>query len=98
MFSKKAWARIPQAKKGDDFAAFVKAGRKLGDLHCGYEKAKPWADCKVDVKAEQGELGAAGRPEVGPYQANDGRACRTPHSASFGARFARGISVPPHGV
>ena len=90
MFSKKAWARIPQAKKGDDFAAFVKAGRKLGDLHCGYEKAKPWADCKVDVKAVQGELCAAcaARP---PYQANDGRAYR-PATAVFAVtkmRFAK---------
>ena len=46
---KKSLARIPLPKTGADFAAFVKAGRKLGDLHCGYEKVKPWADCVVDV-------------------------------------------------
>ena len=46
---KKSLARIPLPKTGADFAAFVKAGRKLGDLHCGYEKVKPWAECAVDV-------------------------------------------------
>ena len=38
---KKSLARIPLPKTGADFSAFVKAGRKLGDLHCGYEKVKP---------------------------------------------------------
>ena len=46
---KKSLARIPLPKTGAEFAAFVKAGRKLGDLHCGYELAKPWKDCVVDV-------------------------------------------------
>ena len=46
---KKSLARIPLPKTGADFAAFVKAGRKLGDLHCGYEMVKPWAGCIVDV-------------------------------------------------
>lgn len=46
---KKSLARIPLPKTGADFAAFVKAGRKLGDLHCGYESVKPWKDCAVDV-------------------------------------------------
>ena len=53
---KKSLARIPLCRTGAEFAAFVKAGRKLGDLHCGYEKAKPWKDCVVDVKSVQGEL------------------------------------------
>lgn len=48
---KKSLARIPLCKTGADFAAFVKVGRKLGDLHCGYESAKPWKECVVDVKA-----------------------------------------------
>jgi predicted helicase len=47
---KKSLARIPFCKTGAEFAAFVKAGRKLGDLHCGYENVKPWKDCVVDVK------------------------------------------------
>jgi predicted helicase len=34
--------RIPCVKRFDDFKAFVKAGRALGDLHCGYEEAKPY--------------------------------------------------------
>ena len=46
---KKSLARIPLPKTGAEFAAFVKAGHKLGDLHCGYEQAKPWKDCVVDV-------------------------------------------------
>jgi predicted helicase len=46
---KKSLARIPLPETGAEFAAFVKAGRKLGDLHCGYERAKPWKDCVVDV-------------------------------------------------
>ena len=46
---KKSLARIPLCKKGAEFAAFVKAGRKLGDLHCGYESAKPWPACVVDI-------------------------------------------------
>ena len=46
---KKSLVRIPLPKTGADFSAFVKAGRKLGDLYCGYEKVKPWAECAVDV-------------------------------------------------
>ena len=47
---KKSLARIPLCKTGAEFATFVKAGRKLGDLHCGYENVKSWKDCVVDVK------------------------------------------------
>ena len=66
---KKSLARIPLCKTGAEFAAFVKAGRKLGDLHCGYEKVKPWPDCVVDVKSVQGMLDAAAdRAGCGPYQ------------------------------
>lgn len=46
---KKSLARIPLPKTGAEFASFVKAGRKLGDMHCGYENARPWKDCAVDV-------------------------------------------------
>ena len=65
---KKSLARIPLCRTGAEFAAFVKAGRKLGDLHCGYEKVEPWKDCVVDVKAVQGTLGDADRAGRGPYQ------------------------------
>ena len=65
---KKSLARIPLCRTGAEFAAFVKAGRKLGDLHCGYEKVEPWQDCVVDVKAVQGTLGDADRAGRGPYQ------------------------------
>ena len=60
---KKSLARIPLCKTGAEFTAFVKAGRKLGDLHCGYEKQEPWKDCVVDVKVEQDELIAPPRGE-----------------------------------
>ena len=46
---KKSLARIPLCKTGAEFTAFVKAGKKLGDLHCGYEKQEPWKDCVVDI-------------------------------------------------
>ena len=59
---KKSLARIPLPKTGADFAAFVKAGRKLGDLHCGYESVKPWKDCVVDVVASQETLRASASP------------------------------------
>jgi predicted helicase len=55
---KKSLARIPLPKTGAEFAAFVKAGRKLGDLHCGYESVKPWKDCVVDIKPLQGGFNA----------------------------------------
>lgn len=47
--SKKSLARIPLCRTGAEFAAFVRAGRRLGDLHCGYEKAAPWPGCVIDV-------------------------------------------------
>ena len=53
---KKSLARIPLCRTGAEFAAFVKAGRKLGDLHCGYESVKPWKDCVVDVEGVQLDL------------------------------------------
>lgn len=38
----KAHARIPMAASGDDFRAFVAAGRQLADLHVNYETVEPW--------------------------------------------------------
>ena len=58
---KKSLARIPLCKTGAEFTAFVKAGKKLGDLHCGYEKQEPWKDCVVDVNPAQGTFDAAAR-------------------------------------
>ncbi|RYD50624.1 MAG: DEAD/DEAH box helicase [Sphingobacteriales bacterium] len=34
--------RIPLMKRYEDFAAFSQAGRKLGDLHVGYESVEPY--------------------------------------------------------
>ncbi|MBR4172029.1 MAG: DEAD/DEAH box helicase [Kiritimatiellae bacterium] len=53
---KKSLARIPLCKTGAEFAAFVKAGHKLGDLHCDYESVKPWKDCVVDTVATSATL------------------------------------------
>ena len=72
---KKSLARIPLCRTGADFAAFVRAGRKLGDLHCGYENAAPWPECAVDIKAVQGGLrsvsGASGQSEFENASAGD---------------------------
>lgn len=43
--------RIPAVKKATDFWAFAEAGRKLGDLHCGYEEVEPYP-----VTFKQGSL------------------------------------------
>ena len=43
--------RIPCVKKAADFWAFVQAGRKLGELHVGYESVAPYP-VTLDGKAE----------------------------------------------
>ena len=43
--------RIPAVKGIDNFGAFVKAGRKLGDLHADYESVEPYP-----VAIAQGDL------------------------------------------
>ena len=50
--------RIPCVKKAGDFWAFSTAGRKLADLHIGYEKATPCARIAVTVAP-----GAPAEPE-----------------------------------
>jgi len=64
---KKSLARIPLCKNGAEFAAFVKAGKKLGDLHCGYEKQEPWEDCVVDIKAKQEEIHCPPPPSTSTF-------------------------------
>lgn len=46
--------RIPCVKKAADFWAFVEAGRRLGDLHVGYEAVEPYP-----VTIKQGDLSLA---------------------------------------
>lgn len=46
--------RIPCVKKASDFWAFVKAGRRLGDLHTDYENVEPFP-----VTLKQGDLALA---------------------------------------
>ncbi|MEU5552842.1 DEAD/DEAH box helicase [Micromonospora sp. NPDC047793] len=46
---KKSLPRIPKAA---DFRGFAEAGRKLADLHIGYEKVKPYQGVAVTVAGE----------------------------------------------
>jgi predicted helicase len=46
---KKMLPRIPQAR---DFAGFNQAGRRLADLHLGYETVEPYPLDEVDVTSE----------------------------------------------
>jgi len=41
--------RIPFAKSFDDFCAFAKAGKQLGDLHCGFESAPIYAEAIIEI-------------------------------------------------
>lgn len=38
---------IPRVAQFEDFMAFVEAGRKLGQLHVGYEQVKPYSGCTM---------------------------------------------------
>lgn len=59
---KKALPRIPFVERYEDFIAFMKAGRELGDLHCDYEScpmnttAKVYFD-QVPLAFGEGDLG-----------------------------------------
>jgi predicted helicase len=50
--------RIPPVKKRDDFARFAEAGRKLGNLHVGYESVEPFT-----TTVKQGDLALAHIPD-----------------------------------
>jgi len=50
--------RIPIVKRAPDFWAFAQAGRKLGELHTGYESADPYP-----VTIAQGDLRLASIPD-----------------------------------
>jgi predicted helicase len=54
--------RIPCVKKWDDFTRFVEAGRKLGDLHVGYETVEPFP-----ATVKQGDLALAVIPDPVKY-------------------------------
>ena len=49
---KKALPRIPFVERYEDFIAFMKAGRELGDLHCDYES------CPMNTTAQIVEDGS----------------------------------------
>lgn len=51
--------RIPCVKKAEDFWAFVKAGRALGDLHVNYETVEPY---RVQLKEGDLELASIDDP------------------------------------
>ena len=44
---KKALPRIPFVERYEDFVAFMKAGRELGDLHCNYEECPMNTTAKI---------------------------------------------------
>lgn len=50
--------RVPCVKKWDDFTRFVEAGRKLGNLHVGYEAVEPYP-----ATVKQGDLDLAHIPD-----------------------------------
>ncbi len=50
--------RIPAVKRAEDFWAFVEAGKRLGNLHCGYDDADPFP-----VNIAQGDLRLAHIPD-----------------------------------
>lgn len=54
--------RIPPVKKREDFTRFTKAGRKLGDLHVGYESVEPY-----HATIKQGDLALAVIPDPVKY-------------------------------
>ncbi|MDE0805604.1 MAG: hypothetical protein OSA99_20070 [Acidimicrobiales bacterium] len=46
---KKSLPRIPQVLTAEDFWAFEEAGRKLAELHAGYEAVEPWPDLRYNL-------------------------------------------------
>lgn len=44
---KKSLPRLPLVESLDDFWAFSRAGRDLAELHLGYERVKPYAECRI---------------------------------------------------
>ena len=53
--------RIPKVKREEDFWAFSRAGRELGDLHCRYEDVEPY---KVTFSRGDVALSAPDDPEA----------------------------------
>ena len=52
----KVLARIPEVTSADDFFAFADAGRRLLDLHIGYEHAEPYSlEEQVSIGAPDGD-------------------------------------------
>ncbi len=45
---KRELPRIPMTGTAEDFHAFARAGRKLADLHTGYESAKPFQLSRIE--------------------------------------------------
>ena len=74
----KSHARIPMAASGDDFRAFVAAGRALADLHVNYETVEPWPLQEIHaagwiaasaaMTGEDGESGPGVTAAAGAYR------------------------------
>ena len=51
---------LPRIPLADDFEAFRSAGRKLMDLHIGYEAVEEWpVECSVDGESDNGDADSA---------------------------------------
>ena len=68
---KRELPRIPMTGTAEDFHAFARAGRKLADLHTGYESVKPHKlarienrDVPVNWRVEAMKLGKDGRAVI----------------------------------
>lgn len=80
--------RIPRTRRADDFWAFSRAGRELGDLHVGYEDAAPYParlELSGSAKKTPGSKGA--RSDAKGTAAKDGS------DVSYGSQLAAPISL-----
>ena len=83
----KSHARIPMAASGDDFRAFVAAGRALADLHVNYETVEPWPLQELWVHGWDAEAPGAYRVEKMSY------AGRRPHLDKSRMIYNAGITL-----
>ena len=78
---------FPRLHFQEDFAAWVRLGQELLDLHIGFEDAEPFALKRVDKDGEPGKGSSEGRQ--GPRGHRPGRQDHADR------RAARGMAVPP---
>ena len=67
--------RIPRVAAWADFKAFTAAGRKLAQLHVGYEHVTPYQGCVLETQGEQVSK-LVGRLEYGKIAGKQGSAAK----------------------